>query len=403
MATHKSNENDKPLVQWIKHGDPELVPIVMADPISTAASYFGVPIRKEGQSESIDDRSGSPVSNEMIVQCSKETGIHIHARIGEMAAFDLIEFVDDIQISSDEEIDAAGNVRRTTTIRTPLGEISEVFLTPKDQPVCWGKTFVKNENDLNVLADLMERTTQAVLENPQVREKTIARYRAEAATWPSDVPLWASVNVPAFMVMAQRYMDPDVAFYMLADNRALMERVFEAKGQTSELAVEYAAQAGADYLFCAINGLELYSMDIYQRYFVPQARQIHHKAHELGMMTWVHTCGRLHELIQAGVHKEMEVDILESFSHPPLGDVADLADARAKLGHKLVGRGAVNVSLFYEKDLSLIRARTREVLAQTQGYRHMIGDTNDSYPPYLRENILALVDEVRKSGRAMPA
>ena len=31
----------------------------------------------------------------------------------------------------------------------------------------------------------------------------------------------------------------------------------------------------------------------------------------------------------------------------------------------------------------------------------MIGDTNDSFPPYPRENILALVDEVRKNGRMM--
>ncbi len=403
MATHKSKENGKPLVQWIKHGDPELMPILMGEAAATAAAYFDVPVRNEDQSESFSDRSESAVASEMIVQCSKETGIHIHLPIGEMTAYDLIEFVDDIETSSNVEVDAAGNVRRATTIRTPLGEISEVFLTPKDEAACWEKTFIKNEKDLGVLADLMERTTQAALENPQVREKTIARYRAEAAKWPSDVPLWGSVATPSFMVMAQRYMDPDVAFYMLADNRALMERVFEAKGQTSELAVECAAEAGADYLFSAINGLELYSMDIYQRYFVPEARLIHHKAHELGMMTWVHTCGLLHKLIEMGVHKEMEVDILESFSHPPLGDVVDLADARAKLGHKLVGRGAVNVGLFYEKDSSLVRARTREVLAQTRGYRHMIGDTNDSYPVYLRENILALVDEIQKSGRAMPA
>jgi len=56
---------------------------------------------------------------------------------------------------------------------------------------------------------------------------------------------------------------------------------------------------------------------------------------------------------------------------------------------------------FYDEDLEALRAETRRVMAANRGWRHMVGDTNDSYPPYPRANILAVADEVRKSGRML--
>jgi len=339
----------------------------------------------------------------MILQCSKETGIHFHAKIGEAMPLDMIEFIDDVEVSSKELVDTEGNIRRLTTVRTPAGEMSEVFLTPVGRPACWQENFVKSDKELPILAYLMERTTEVALENAPAREKIAARFAAEAKKWPTHIPLCGADVVPAFIVMSQRYMGAETAFYLLADHRALMERVFQAKAQSSDVWLECAAEAGADYIFGAINGLEIFSPDIYRRYFVPQAGALHQKAHELGLMTWVHTCGHMDKLIEMDIYEEMAVDILESLSHPPLGDVTELALRRAQLGSKTVTRGGVNVNLFYENDIHQIRQRTRTVLEQTQGHRHMIGDTNDSFPPYPRENIMALVDEVDKTGRLFPA
>ena len=69
-----SRKKNKPLLKWINSGDPELVPVMMSDGISTAASYFGVPVRKEGVSVSFTGVCESPVSTEMVLRCSKETG-----------------------------------------------------------------------------------------------------------------------------------------------------------------------------------------------------------------------------------------------------------------------------------------------------------------------------------------
>ena len=396
------NDGGKPLLRWMDDGDPDLVPVMMADGRSTAASYFGVPVRVEGESTTFTGIPESPVTPEMVVQCSEETGIHFTRSLGYMLPFDAVEFMDDVEMAVQEERQA-GAIRRVTTIRTPAGEMSDVFVTPAGGPAYWEEHFVKDEGDLPVLTHLVERFSQVLLEDGRVREAATSKHRREAAKWPAHVPFYAVLGVPAFELTCQLYMDPTAAFYLLADETAAMERLFEAVAQSNAVLVECAAEAGADFVFGAINGLEIYSPAIYREYFVPQARALHDAAHACGLRGWVHTCGRMGTLIDMGVYDAMRVDALESFSHPPLGDVADLAGALRKLGPKIVTRGAVNVGLFYDSDLARIRERTRTVLEETRGYHHMIGDTNDSFPPYPRENILALVDEVQRSGRMLRA
>ena len=139
------------------------------------------------------------------------------------------------------------------------------------------------------------------------------------------------------------------------------------------------------------------------RGLLDQAVALHGHARTRGLKTWVHTCGFMAKLTEMGAYESMDLDVVESLSPPPLGDLTDLKAGRARIGAAITTRGAVGVDQFYAADLGAVRERVRYVLESTRGYRHMVGDTNDSYPPYPRENILAVVDEVRKSGRLLPA
>jgi len=395
-------QQTKPLLQWMEGGDPDLVPVVMADPVSTAASYWGVAVRLAGESASFTDAQASPVTPEMVLACSRETGIHFHRSLGSATPFDLLDLMDGVEREVRQERGASGEIRDFTTLRTPAGMVSEVFLTPPDRPACWVEHLIKTEADLPVLTYLIEKATELTLEDERVRARLTAKFRAEAQRWPPHILLCAVVGVPAFALSSNQYFAAVTALYVMLDQAALMERLYEGYEQCNAVWIECAAAAGADFVLGAINGLELYSPEIYRRYFVPQARSLHETAHAHGMRGWVHTCGHMNALIHAQVYREMKVDVLESLSTPPIGDIADLGAARARLGPGLVTRGAVNVDYFYSGDLEALRGQTRKVLAATRGYRHMVGDTNDSFPPYPRENLLALVEEVRGSGRMLP-
>ena len=397
-----TKSSTKPLLQWLQGGDPDLVPMMMSDGTSTSASYFGVPVRSKDDSVNFSGVSKTPISPDMVLQCSKETGIHFVACLGGFTPFDVVEFMDGVHMHVDQELDDSGAIRKVTTITTPAGEMSDVFLTPPELPACWQEHMVKSEADLPAFVHLIERTNQILAEDDKARTKLTAGFQAEAAKWPSHIPLYVIMGVPAFSLTSNLYMDPSSAFFLLEDHKSLMERLFEMEANTNAIVLECAAEAGADIVRGAINGLELFSPQLYQRYFITQAQVLSKAAHNHGMLNWVHTCGYMKQLIAMGVYGNMNIDVLETLSHPPLGDVDDLQGARAKLGRDITTRGAVNVDLFYSKDHDSLRDRIRTVLKETNGYRHMIGDSNDSYPPYPRENILAFVDEVRKSGRVLP-
>ena len=389
---------EKPLLRWMADGDPELVPVLLDDPFSTTASYFDVPVRAERVSGSITQAVRSPITVEMVLQCGRELGVSFHRALGGITPFDVIDFVDTIERRVEQQVED-DRVLRLTTIRTPAGTMNEVFVTPVGAPACWVEHLVKSEADFPALVYLVEHAARAVLDDERVRTRLVARFKREIERWPAWMTFSATLGIPAFNLTCNMYMDPANAFYLLHDQTAEMERLFELEAQVAAVAVACAAEAGADFVRGAINGLEIYSPQIYRNYFVPQARALHDEAHKHGLKAWVHTCGHMQKLIDMGVYEDMAVDVLESLSAPPLGTVADLAAARRRLGGAVVTRGAVNVSDFYDSDLAHIRLRTREVLAATRGYRHMIGDTNDSFPPYPRDNIMALVEEVRSSGR----
>ncbi|MFH1007530.1 MAG: uroporphyrinogen decarboxylase family protein [Candidatus Latescibacterota bacterium] len=394
---------EKPLIQWMKDGDPEKVPVMMADIRSTVSSWTGVPLRMAGKSASFSSQEESPITEEMILACSRETGIHFVASLGSVTPMDVIAFMDDIEMTHRETVGSNGEIARETTIRTPAGDLSDIFVTPSGEPSYWQDHFVKTEADLPALAYLIEKSARACLEDDRVRMGITERFRTEAEKWPAHVPLWAIIGVPAFILSSNLFVDPTTAFYVLADHRALMERLYESYELSNSVWVACAEEAGADFIFGAINGLELFSPEIFRKYFVPQARRLFDLSHERGMRGWVHTCGHMDRLIHTGAYSAMQVDVLESFSHPPPGDLTDLRRAREKLGEAMVTRGGVNVSLFYEGCSKSIRERVRTVLGETRGYRHMIGDTNDSFPPYPRESIRVLVDEAQQSGRMLRA
>ena len=194
-------------------------------------------------------------------------------------------------------------------------------------------------------------------------------------------------------------MDQETAILLLCDQRSLMEELMETHWRMTQVWLEIAAENDIDIYNYAINGLEWLSPDLYARYMIPQARRINEFATAKGKLSWVHTCGKKKRLAKDGAYQKMKVDIVESFSSPPTGDIDDLAETRRDVGLDIVTRGGINVECMYDDDLAALKKQTEYVLDSTAGFKHMLGDTNASYPAYPWENIEAVIDVVRERGR----
>ena len=380
---------DKPLLNWMRSGDPHRVPIFFGSPAAAVANYLG-----------IEPEEATP---ELQERTARQLGIELQASLGGPSLLDVAEFCPDVQLDVERTPLADGTIRQVRRLHTPAGVLSDL----REHPPGYGlegikEFFVKSEDDLPALACWVQSAARAVVEDPRVREKFVAQGMAKRAQWSPDILTMFGVWTPVFALTCTKYMGPDMAVYFITDHTSLFEELMETYWETIRVFFQVGTLLGADVFKTAINGLEWYSPTLYRRYMVPQARQLFSWVRAAGKLSWLHTCGRMNKLIFDGTYDrdQMGVDVLESFSNSPLGDVEDLKAARARLGDGMTTRGGINIGAIYAGAPDEVRARTREVMEATQGYRHMVGDTDTQFPGTPRDNILALIESVCASGRA---
>jgi hypothetical protein len=373
------------LLEWIRQGDPEDVPILIGPGFEPAASYLGKDARETGWAEAI--------------RAAEETGTHNFAILHSPMPHEAVPFLDDVHFLEARDTTKDGSPRLTTWLETPEGTLRSVQEFPPDKGSYHREFFVEDEADLRVLEYFIRRTTDEIVTNEAVRrrvEETIRDARLQAR---DAFPNCMWVFCPAVELTSCYYMGQQTAIYALYDHRELMEELMALHWRTTEIWMEIGADTGIDIYGYAINGYEWLSPDLYERYMIPQAQQINAIAAAQGRLSWLHTCGKLKHIAAAGMYQRIGADIVESLSAPPSGDVDDLAETRRAIGPAVTTRGGINCELLYSDDPEDVRLRVEELLSSTRGFRHMVGDTNPSYPAYPWANIEATIEVVREQGR----
>lgn len=372
-------------LDWIRNGDPDDLPVCMSWGGDTAASFYG----KDHSEVTVEDQ----------IRAAEETGIFNLYNVTMPTPFSAVDFVDEVTVRQDWDFSPEGTKRLTETLITPSGELRSVREFPRHTGACHREFYVKGPEDVPLLEDFLRRTCGAIIRNPRVAEHFRKETAKAIASLHGDMPSACHVFCAAVELPCCFYMDQDTSIYLWADYQDLFDELMELHGQTTNVWMNVLADTDLDMYTYAINGYEWLSPSLYQQYMIPQAKRINDRAAEQGKLSWLHTCGKLKHIAKAGMYQQMGVDVLESLSHLPTGDIDNLAETRRDIGPDIVTRGGVNVELFYADDPSVVREKAEEVIAATSGYKHMIGDTNSTYPAYPWANIQALLDVVKATGR----
>ncbi|MFH0962699.1 MAG: uroporphyrinogen decarboxylase family protein [Planctomycetota bacterium] len=372
------------MLEWMRHGDASRVPVLIGPGFYLAASYFKMPLEE--------------VTWPVAARAAVETHTQNQQCIGSPLPFDAIPFTDKLSLKHEEEALPDGTSRRTSYLATPRGTLKEVWEKAPNIGGCKREFYVKGPEDLPAFESFIRTAVATILEKPAVREKVMSDLLAHKAEGGLFFPIDLWVFCPTVELASCYYMDQATAIFTLYDQRELMEELFELHWKTTELWLDLGRKVDVDIFGYAINGLEWLSPDLYERYMIPQAKRINDYARSIGKLSWLHTCGKKKGLIQRDAYARMGVDYLESLSAPPTGDIDDYAWARAKIGSAVTTRGGVNCEFFYADDVEPLKAHAHKVLDGCRGYRHMIGDTNSSVPPYAWEGIQAVIDVVRERG-----
>jgi len=373
------------LLDWMSNGDSRDVPVLMLSGRAVAASYLGKEEREVTWPE--------------VAKVAEATGTHAWAAIGAPLPFDVVPFLPDFKMTEQNELLPDGVRRRTRRIETPEGTLQEVLDEPKSIGAYRREFYVKGDKDLPAFGCFIRAAMNAVSQNPSVRRALADRLQFNKSRVGGTFPTYLSVNCPAFELMSSIYMDQATALYFSYDHQALMEELIAHYWKMTQTWLELGVESDVDLYQTCINGLEWLSPGLYERYMIPQTRRLSGFAAAHGKLTVLHTCGKLKKLAETNVYQRMNIDILESLSAPPTGDIENLAETRRQIGQEIVTRGGINVELFYENDPMIVKRQAEHVLACTAGFRHMLGDTNDSIPAYPWENVQAVVDVVRAQQR----
>lgn len=276
-----------------------------------------------------------------------------------------------------------GVSRTETRIRTPYGDLTSIVESKTSLHTV--KAMVQTEEDLRRMAWVTRM--QAEYEDDAIiadgwRRKKALRERGVMGTW-FGAPVGYGLS------------HDETLFYLAADYPDAFQELVSASYDMLVKQLDLLAKAGFDYLFYCVDGTEWGSPAFFEQYVKEHTRQLHAIWRRSGGFVLWHSCGHVKKYLELGFFNDLKPEILETLSEPPVGDVPSLRWARERLDPAIATKGNVPLNILLQGKPEDVRAEVRRVRAQTAGYRHVVGLSDDLLKNTPLANARAFVEEAR--------
>ena len=192
---------------------------------------------------------------------------------------------------------------------------------------------------------------------------------------------------------------PDAVMFAMSDTegyRAICDRILDLNLALCRAVIG----AGADFIFLGGPGRELMSPFLYETFMVPDSKRISGAVHDAGGMVYSHIFSPVQPFLDMGYYGEMGIDLFETLSPPPVGNVTSLAEARKRLPERMCTRGNIGLDILLTGTKEDARNATLEVLEETRGSKHIVAASDYLFYDIPLENVRAVVDTVLSHGGA---
>lgn len=274
-------------------------------------------------------------------------------------------------------------------LQTPFGEISwknhelpKTGFVPIDYPL----TFTDGEKAFDIIrwyADGHLGYEQQLEEQIQSLTERIHR----------DAPVSAQWNMQPFEMMGLMTVDNLVMFSMLYPEkfRKCCDHILEVNLKL----VDVVFDAGGDFVFLGGPGSEMLSPQLYEDFLIPDSKILTDHIHSRGGLVYTHICSPIQPFLDMGLYNRMGIDLFETLSPPPVGNVESLSKAREVLPTDICTRGNVGLDVLLEGTVQEVAEKTIEVLEATKGYKHMVAASDYLFYDIPIENVLTMVETVK--------
>jgi hypothetical protein len=186
---------------------------------------------------------------------------------------------------------------------------------------------------------------------------------------------------------------PDLVMHAMSDLGTYRLVCDDIRDVNIEVARAVVA-AGADFVFLGGPGVEMMSPRLYDDFIIPDSQEISQAVHEAGGLIYSHICSPIEPLLSKGYYNRMGLDLFETLSPPPVGNVQSLGEARQTLDDRICTRGNVGLDVLVNGTVEEVERATRDVLEATRGTKHITAASDYLFYDIPIENAQAVVRTV---------
>ena len=244
--------------------------------------------------------------------------LHIH-----MGGLDITQQTENWEVSTEEVVSGDTLIKRST-IRTPMGTLTQdfsIFEKPKGtfMYACTKKP-IQSPKDLEIAIKYEPRMPESFKAEAKRKVKKVKDALGDDGILGVWAPHGPFNNASLLISLDELYslFLEDYDYYEKLMNFA-MERILDYTAAMDE--------AGPD-VFCVGGNVPggFLGGKIYDEYILPFEKKYIEFCQKNGTPAMYHNCGEIMNLLES--YKKVGLKMVEPFSPPPLGDVADLAAAK---------------------------------------------------------------------------
>jgi len=160
--------------------------------------------------------------------------------------------------------------------------------------------------------------------------------------------------------------------------------------------IDAVARGGADFVFLGGPGSEMISPAFYENYIVPYSKIVTAAARDAGLLIYTHICSPIEPMLSLGYYNQMGIDLFETLSSPPVGNIVSLEDALSKINPDICTRGNLGLDLLLNANEKIVKQEAIRILEATNSRKHILAASDYLFYQISEKNIHAMCEAIKE-------
>lgn len=309
-----------------------------------------------------------------------------------MGMCDLTTLVDDYSVSGTME-ESKGGKRRTykNTFHSPYGDLYSTLIDEEYMGACPTEFYIKDDEDQ---LKILEYYLDALLEVNDFSRVTDTVKWCRSVVGEDDALDIQWAMQPYELLGFPSTQDTAILASIAEEQfRKCMDKILAL----DEKLINAAAAGGTDFVFLGGPGSEMISPKYYENFLVPYSKIVTDMVHKAGLMVYSHICSPIEPMLTMGYYNQMGIDLFETLSQPPVGNVKSIEDAFSKLDPNMCTRGNLGLDSLMQDTPEQIYEKSMHILetAKKMGRKHILAASDYMFYNTKTENVHAMARAVR--------